>query len=162
MKQLMMIAATALALTASAQAPMRGPGPAFGPSLEPVVRFALNEKSAEKIGITPEQAAKLKALPDEREALKGLHEKARKCMERQAELLKAETVDEAAVMAALDEAWAARKEVAKLQTKRLIAVRGILTDEQISKAREAMKEMRGNHGKRPRPQKAKPPAPPAD
>lgn len=152
MKQLMMMAVAALALTAAAQAPIRG----LGPSIDPVVRFALNEKAAEKIGITPEQTAKLKALADDRAALRDLQAKVRKGMERQAELLQAEKIDEAAVLAAVDEVSAARGEIAKLQTKRLIAIRGILTTEQIAKARDAMKEMRGKRVRKPRAPKAKP------
>jgi len=147
MKFTMTVVAAAISLAAVAQGPARPMmGPAMGPammSLEPIVRMALNPKTAEKIGVTAEQVEKLKSLPDNREALKGLHEKARKGMERQAELLKSEKVDEAAVMAALEETWNARKEVAKLQTKRLVAVRSILTVEQIAKAREAMKATRG-------------------
>lgn len=144
---LMMAAAMSLAAMAQEAAPQTHGRPMM--SVEPVVRMALNPKMTEKLGVTAEQVAKLKALEDNREAMKALHEKAKKGMERQAELLKADKIDEAAVMAALDETWEARKEVAKLQTKRLVAVRSILTAEQIAKAREAMKAMR-SQGSRPK------------
>jgi len=143
---MMVVAAMFAAVAQEPAKPAHRPGPGTGPApmtVEPVVRMALNPKMAEKLGVTEEQTAKLKALADNREALKGLHEKARRGFERQAELLKAEKLDEAAVMAALDETWNARKEIARLQTKRIVDVRSILTAEQIAKAREAMKAQRG-------------------
>ena len=141
MKCMIAICAAALAFVAMAQDPTmrRNPNPAG--AINPVVRAALNPKLAEKLGITEEQSAKLKALNAEKDGLKELNEKVRKGMERQAELLKADKVDEAAVMAALDEVWEARKEVAKRQTKRIIAVKSILTPEQVAKAREAIKSI---------------------
>lgn len=145
MKCMIAICAAALAFAAVAQEPTVRRGRAV--SIDPVVRAALNPKLAEKLGISEEQSAKLKALNAEKEGLKELNEKVRKGMERQAELLKAEKIDEAAVMAALDEVWEARKEVAKRQTKRIIAVKSILTSEQIAKARESLKTI----GKRKRP-----------
>lgn len=147
MKYLMTVIATALAFAAIAQGQM---GRGNMPQIDPMLRAAQNPKIAEKLGLTAEQVAKLKALADEKGSMKELQEKVRKGMESQAELLKAETVDEAAVMAALDAVWAARKEIAKRQTKRLIAVRKILSKEQITKVREAMKAMRGERKQGPR------------
>lgn len=147
MKCMIAVCAAALAFAATAQDPTmrRNPNPAG--AINPVVRAALNPKLAEKLGITEEQSAKLKALNAEKDGQKELNERIRKGMERQAELLKADKVDEAAVMAALDEVWEARKEVAKRQTKRIIAVKSILTPEQVAKAREAIKTI----GKRKKP-----------
>lgn len=141
MKCMIAVCAAALAFAAMAQDPTmrRNPNPAG--AINPVVRAALNPKLAEKLGITEEQSAKLKALNAEKDGLKELNEKIRRGMERQAELLKADKVDEAAVMAALDEVWETRKEVAKRQTKRIIAVKSILTPEQVAKAREAIKSI---------------------
>lgn len=147
MKHLMASLVAALAFAAVAQGPM---GRGNMPPIEPVLRAAQNPKLAEKLGITAEQVARLKALADEKGSMKELQEKVRKGMERQAELLKAGTVDEAAVMAALDEVWEARKAIAKRQTQRLIAVRKVLSEEQIGKVREAMKAMRGERRQAPR------------
>ena len=141
MKCMIAVCAAALAFAATAQDPTMGRNPNPAGAINPVVRAALNPKLAEKLGITEEQSAKLKALNAERGGLKELNERIRKGMERQAELLKADKVDEAAVMAALDEVWEARKEVAKRQTKRIIAVKSILTPEQIAKTREAIKSI---------------------
>ena len=151
MKCLMTMLAAAVSLVALAQEPAaegavrpRGGRMAMagGPSIEPVLRAAMNPKLAEKAAITEEQVAKLKAIADEKGALKTLHEKVRKGTERQVELLKAEKIDEAAVMSAIDETWDAKKEVAKYQTKRLIAVKSILSAGQIEKIRDALKAKR--------------------
>ena len=146
MKCLIVVFAAALVSTAVAEGPAAKRNP--DGAIEPVVRAALNPKLAEKLGVTEEQATKLKALKDGKDGMKELNEKVRKGMERQAELLKADQVDEAAVMAALDEVWEARKEVAKRQTKRLIAVRSILKPDQIAKAREALKSLKKDGGRR--------------
>ena len=114
---------------------------------DPIMWAVMNPKAAEMIGLSDDQKAKLKELQGPRGGNRELQEKVRKGMERQAELLKADQVDEAAVMAALDEVWEARKEVAKRQTKRIIAVKSILTSEQVAKAREAIKSI----GKRKKP-----------
>ena len=159
MKCLMTMLAAAVSLVALAQEPAAGGvarprggrmAMAGGPSVEPVLRAAMNPKLAEKAAITEEQVAKLKVLADEKGALKTFHEKVRLGTERQVELLKAEKVDEAAVMAALDEVWDAKKEVAKYQTKRLIAVKSILSAEQIEKIRDALKAKRDGRQKGPR------------
>ena len=159
MKSLMTMLVAAVSLVALAQEPAaegaarpRGGRVATdgGRSIEPVLRSAMNPKIAEKAAITEEQVAKLKVLADEKGALKTFREKVRQGTERQVELLKAEKVDEAAVMAALDEVWDAKKEVAKYQTKRLIAVKSILSSEQIEKIRDALKAKRDGRQKGPR------------
>ena len=159
MKCLMMMVVATVSLVALAREPAaegaarpRGGRMAMvgGPSIEPVLRAAMNPKLAEKASITEEQVAKLKVIADEKGALKTLHEKVRKGTDRQVELLKAEKIDEAAVMAAIDETWDAKKEVAKYQTKRLIAVKSILSAEQIEKIRETLKAKCGGRQNGPR------------
>ena len=154
MKCLIAAGVAALSVAAFAQEPAAPRGPKMGggrlglamdavTGVEPVLRAVQNPKVAEKLGLSAEQITKLKALSDGQSAMKDLHEKVRKGMAKQTELLQAETIDEKAVMAALDEVWEARKEVAKRQTRRLIEARSVLTAEQIEKARAAMREMRG-------------------
>ena len=143
MKCLIAMAAAALALAAVAQEPVQGKARRGQPgAVDPIVRAALNPKIAEKVGLTEEQQAKLKALEGDKGVLKGLQEKIRKGMDRQAELMAAEKIDEAAVMATMDEVFEARKEVAKFQMKRLIAVKAILTPEQVKATTEALKSLR--------------------
>ena len=146
MKFALVLVVAAISFAAVAEGPAK-PGQAGGAlPVERIVRMALNPKMVAKFGITEEQVAKLKALPDNREAIKALQAKVNQGNSRQAELLAAEKIDEAAVMAALDESWNARKEIARLQTSRLIAVRAILTPDQIAKVREAMKSMKAKAG----------------
>ena len=110
---------------------------------DPAVMAATNPKIAEKIGLSDEAREQIKKLDvDNREKVKELQAKTREAMEKQAQLMKAEKIDEAAVMAAIDELFECRKEMAKTQTKRLIGVKALLTPEQITKATEAMKEIR--------------------
>ena len=77
--------------------------------------------------------AKLKEIRKASEANRGAQKKIREASKKQAELMKAAKIDEAAVMAAIDEVFEARKAMAKAQTKRIIAVKSILTPEQIEK-----------------------------
>ena len=68
-----------------------------------------------------------------------------------------------AVMSAIDELFDLRKEMAKTQTKRVIAVKALLTSEQLEKAVEELRKVReekrrGMRGKDDQP----PPPPPAE
>lgn len=110
---------------------------------DPAVMAASNPKIAEKIGLSAEAREQIKKLDvDNREKVKELQKKTREAMEKQAQLMKAEKIDEAAVMAVIDELFECRKEMAKTQTKRLIAVKALLTPEQVAKAAEMMKAFR--------------------
>ena len=113
-------------------------------ALNPIIRAVQNPKIVAKLGLNEAQAAKLKALAKGQEEMRDLQEKVRKGMEWQAELLKSKKVDRAAVMSAFEEVWTARKEIAKRQMFRLIAVKSILTDEQVAKVREALQTMRND------------------
>ena len=154
MKKLMMVAAVALVGAVFAQgarenAP-RPPHPGFHP-VDPIVRMVSNPKMAEKLAITPEQREKLDAsLKGEKEQTAEMQKKLREAMKKQVSLLEAEKVDEAAVMAAIDEVFALRRDMAKAQTRRVIAVKSILTPEQIAKGREAVRELREKHPRGPR------------
>lgn len=164
MKKIVVVLAAAFALAAMAQEqtgggghPTRMRGGRMGGTpmmmAEPLMRAVMMPQVAEKLNLTPEQRAKIDALKGGRDANAALQEKVRAGMQKQAELLKAEKIDEAAVMAALDEVWEARKEIAKAQTRRVIAVKSLLTPEQIAIALEEMKNARGNMERRrgPRP-----------
>lgn len=147
MKKLMFVAAIALSMSAFAQEPMppmdREPMAVRGGApTDPIVHIVMNPRVAEKIGLSDEQKAKLKELQPKRGENKALNEKIAAGMKRQMELLNADQIDEAAVMAAIDEVFEAKKEIAKAQTKRLIAVKAVLTPEQIKAAHEAIREMR--------------------
>lgn len=152
MKKLMVIAVAAICCAALAEDAKNAPAGrraylggahemAIGGS---IMRIATNPKLAEQLKITEEQQAKIKALLEaQREANQGIREKLRAAMEKQVTLLKAEKVDEAAVMAVIDETFELRKAQAKAQTKQLIEIKSVLTPEQISKGLELAKEFRG-------------------
>ena len=149
MKCLMCVFAAVMAFAAVAQGPAAVPkagGQRQTPSIEPIVQMVRNPKAVEKLGFSAEQVAKLREIGNSREALKELQTKVRKGSERQVELLKAEKVDEAAVLAVVDEVWSAKKEIAKIQTKRVIAVRSVLSAEEIRRALEVFRSMREKRG----------------
>ena len=119
------------------------PGGFGGMMGDPAVMAASNPKIAEKIGLSAESREQIKKLDaDNRAKVQELQKKTREAMEKQTQLMKAEKIDEAAVMAAIDELFECRKEMAKAQTKRLIAVKALLTPEQVKQATEAMKALR--------------------
>lgn len=142
MKSMMMAMTMVLVGTVLAQDPemARRPAGGRGPSVgDPLVRLVSNPKMAEQIGLNPEQIAGIKTIAKElRQAEKGLRDQMRGAMKKQTDLLRAEKVDEAAVMAAIDELFEVRKELAKNQTRQLIRVKALLTPEQIAAARSAV------------------------
>lgn len=102
--------------------------------------LARNAELAEKIGLSDEQKKKLEGLCSTRSDWKQSDKKIREAMKKQAELLEADVVDEAAVMAVIDEVWEMRKEMAKKQTRRVIEMKSVLTPEQVAEAKKFMKE----------------------
>ena len=118
---------------------------------DPLLRAVMNQKIAESLGLTDEQKAKIKALSAGKKDNREMQKKVREATMKQLELMKAEQIDEAAVMAAIDEVFDIRKQMAKDQARRVIEVKSILTPEQIEKAHENMKmmlESRGDRGAR--------------
>lgn len=149
MKTLLTFATVALAAASLAAGPKEGREPGQrgrrggieGGSSDPVVRLVCNPKVAEKIGLSEEQRGKIKEINKaNRDNSEDLRKALRDAMEKQAELLKADKIDEAAVMAEIDKAFDARREMAKRQTRRVIAIKAVLTPEQVSKALEILKE----------------------
>ena len=159
MKGIIVAAVAALCCVAFAQGPEGGAQPAggrrgFGPregmgpamsmmgglgGIDPIVRAVSNPAIAEKIGLSEEQKAKIKEANGTPEANRESQKKIREASMKQAELMKAEKIDEAAVMAAIDEVFELRKAAAKEQAKRQIKIKAILTPEQTKKAEEEMK-----------------------
>ena len=168
MKKLMMIAVAALCCVALADGPERGahrpggPGPHGGMGgmrphemgFDPIVFAVQRPRIAEKLGLSEEQKAKIKGVTDRAKGGREAMQKGREATKRQFDLMKAEKVDEAAVMKAIDEVFELRKQMAKEQVQRVIEIKAILTPEQIAKAREEMKAGfaargdRGPHGPR--------------
>lgn len=174
MKSIVAVAVVVLAGAVLAQGPGMGRRPFGGPAGEagpsadgPLVRLVSNAKVAEKIGLKAEQIASIKGIAKEqRQASKDLRARMRAAMQKQAELLRAEKVDEAAVMAAIDELFEVRKEMAKVQTRQVIRVKALLTPEQITAAMEELnrnrQERKMRRAKRPMPPPAPKDEPPED
>jgi len=166
MKKLMMIAVAALCCVVLAdgaeRAPRRPGGPGFHGGMgggmrhheigmDPIVFAVSRPKIVEKLGLTEDQKAKLKAVTDRAKEGRESMKKVREATMKQFELMKAEKVDEAAVMKAIDEVFELRKQMAKEQVRRVIEIKSILTPEQIAKAREEMRAgfaARGERGGR--------------
>ncbi len=153
MKKILMMATVAIACVAMAQGTAegrgfrRGPGAhGFGPGMgagDPAVMAVMNPSVAKKIGLSDELRAKIReAGAASRDEMEAKQKKIRECMDRQAELMKAQKIDEAAVMAVVDELFNVRRDMAKLQVKRMIAVKTLLTPEQLAAALEEVKRMR--------------------
>ena len=125
MKKLMMIAVAALCCVALADGPERGarrPGGPFGGmggmrhhemGMDPIVLAVSRPKIVEKLGLSDDQKAKLKAVTDRAKEGRESMKKVREATMKQFDLMKAEKVDEAAVMKAIDEVFELRKEIAK-------------------------------------------------
>ena len=132
MKKLMMIAVAALCCVALADGPERGahrpggPGPHGGMGgmrphemgFDPIVFAVQRPRIAEKLGLSEEQKAKIKGVTDRAKGGREAMQKVREATKRQFDLMKAEKVDEAAVMKAIDEVFELRKQMAKEQVQR--------------------------------------------
>ena len=151
---IMLVAAMIAAVTFGQDAPKRNMG-RFRPMGEgvvadPIARMVSNPRFAEKLNLTEEQKTKLEELnKTQREEMKEKRTKMSEAMKRQMDLMNAEKIDESKVMASIDEVFALRCAMAKDQVKRVIAVKNILTPEQIKKANEIKAEFRDRGGPRP-------------
>ncbi|MBQ9726642.1 MAG: hypothetical protein IJV65_03955 [Kiritimatiellae bacterium] len=116
-------------------------GPDAGASLGFVVPLLQKPETAAKIGLDPDKAAALAATFEDLDAqIEAVNEKLPDAFRRQADALDAAEPDEAAVLAAVNEVWDLRREVAVLQTRKLLAVRTTLDAGQIAAARKLLKE----------------------
>jgi Spy/CpxP family protein refolding chaperone len=122
-----------------------GPGMGMGGDLPMehgmLGRFLMNPKAAEELALTPEQ---VKTLKEQSEPARAEMETLRKELEQasveQAKLLTGDSVDEEALMAAVEKTAAVRLKMAKLAMRQLLVVKKTLTPEQVAKAREMMRE----------------------
>lgn len=151
---IMLAAAMIAAVTFGQDAPKRNMGRfrsmGEGFSADPIARMVSNPRFAEKLNLTEEQKAKLEELnKTQRESGRVNRTKMSEAMKRQMALMTAENIDESAVMASIDEVFALRCAMAKDQVKRVIAIKNILTPEQIKKANEIKAEFRDRGGRHP-------------
>ena len=106
---------------------------------------------AKQLDLSSEQQSKIAAIVGSASnELSSLRANMQSLAQKQAELIGAETVDEAAVLKLADEIGKVRSELAKVQLKQMLAARKILTAEQRIKMRDLMKDfMEKREGKRP-------------
>lgn len=141
----------------------RGPGGDREPPLEMLIgRMIENPEAVKKLGLSEEQINALKdSLKQLREEQESLHEQMRTAAEEQVKLLQADTVDEAALMAAVEKTGAIRTEIAKLRVKGMLLVKKTLTADQVAQVKELIRNRMGGgrergfregegDGKRPR------------
>lgn len=133
-------------------------------SIDRAIIAAVNPRNAERIGISSEQADKIKTAEREfHQAMREGQKNVRTATDKQFQLMKEDPVNEEAVLAAIDELFDARKNIAKLQFKRSANIRKILTPEQLAKAVEITAERFANRRQKaaPAPEVEATPAPEA-
>lgn len=112
-----------------------------------LLRLLDNPRISEQIKLTDEQrTAIVEVIKDfdlQLDALRPLLDEAIKV---QTALLRELKPDEEKLMKAVEEAWDLRTEVAKIQTRKLLALRSKLTVEQLDRAREMMESFRDRMG----------------
>lgn len=108
-----------------------------------LLRLLDNPRIAEQIKLTDEQrAAIVEAIKDLDAQLEALRPRLDEAIKVQTALLGELKPDETKLMKAVEDAWSLRTEIAKIQTKKLLALRSKLTDEQLTRAREMMEGFR--------------------
>lgn len=96
-------------------------------------------RGAKELGLSEEQIKQIKeSVSTSTEELKALNGRMEKAALRQAELLKADTLDETAVLKAVQNTGDLRTQIAKLRIQQVIAAHKVLTPEQRAKVREMM------------------------
>jgi Spy/CpxP family protein refolding chaperone len=96
-----------------------------------------DSRAARELGLTDEQIKQIQeAASGSTQQIRDLNALIEKAALRQAELLKADTLDEAAVLKAVQETGELRTQMAMLRIKQLIVAHKVLTPEQRAKARE--------------------------
>lgn len=104
-----------------------------------IARIVSNPKVAQQIGLSEEQ---IEALKDGTHDIKTerikLREKLELAAQEQARLMTESSIDEDAVMAAVEKTGEIKTKLAKLQVKQLLLVKKTLTVEQIGQVKELM------------------------
>ncbi len=127
----------------------RGPGGGMGGMMETlgmermVGGMMQNPDFAKRLALTPEQQDQIKRLAlEQRTKMMEQQGALQKSAGKQVELLLADPLDEAALMAAVEETSKARTEMAKAGIQNLIEIRKVLTEEQRKQLREMMTQMK--------------------
>ena len=106
-----------------------------------LLRVLENPQVAERLQLTEAQRDALGKVFKEFDAeLETIRPKLEEALKVQAGLLGEINLDRDKLMAAVEDAWKLRTEIAKIQTRKLLALRSQLTADQINRAREMMNE----------------------
>ena len=98
-----------------------------------------DSRAAKELGLSEAQITQIReSVSGSAEELKDLNARIEKAALRQAELMKADKLDEEAVMKAVQETGDLRTQIAKIRIKQLIAAHKVLTPEQLAKVRAMM------------------------
>jgi len=109
-----------------------------------IERLLENPKLTEEIGISKEKVDEIKAkIAEISKKQVELEAKQKLAAIEQAELMRAEKVDEAAIMTAVDKSGAIHTEIAKSRIAKMILLKKAMTPEQIKKARSAFEKSAG-------------------
>ena len=133
-------------------AAMANRGAGGGMALQDGMLLALLEtpRIADAIGLTDEQKEDLKAINEKFDGpMSELRQKQDATAQKQTAALRDAEATEEAILAAIDEAGAARTAFAKEQTRKMLAVRAKLTPEQLEKARQQMQQPTPNATRQP-------------
>ncbi len=107
-----------------------------------------NPRLADRIGLTDEQRVAIQAdVKELDEELDVLRPHLQEAAQAQAELLRGEDPDEDRIMTAVEETWRLRTEMAKIQTRKILAVRAHLTEEQRAGIQEMTETVRARMGR---------------
>ncbi len=105
--------------------------------------IAMSPGFGKRLNITPEQRAELqKLMESQRAKLVELQAAVTNAANKQTDLMLADPLDEAALMAVVEETGAARTALAKASIMAVIELRKVLTDEQRRQLREMVTQMR--------------------
>jgi Spy/CpxP family protein refolding chaperone len=114
-----------------------------------VSRLVENPKQAAELGISEEQLTALKdGMYELRKRQVDLNAELEKAALEQARLMTETTIDEVALMAAVEKTGSIRTELAKLRITQLLLVKKTLTAEQIEALKKKIQERMENRGRK--------------
>jgi hypothetical protein len=112
-----------------------------------LLRLLDNPRIAQQIQLTDDQRKAIEdAVKDLNDELEAIRPKLDEALKVQTELLRELKPDQDKLLAAVDDAWKLRTDVAKIQTRKLLVLRSLLTDDQAERARNMADGFRNRFG----------------
>ncbi|MCE5230202.1 Spy/CpxP family protein refolding chaperone [bacterium] len=116
-----------------------GPGMAMRGGREPglAAQMLLTPRAKQELGLSDDQVKQIRAITERnKEQRRAIAERQRAGQQKMRELMEAERPDKQAIMSQIEKTGNTMTEMRKLQAGEMLDVRGVLTPEQIKKARE--------------------------